>query len=346
MGHGKFLRTSMSMLMGLFILGSLLAACGSTGSGGGSTSTGSGGCSSPPKLAKKTHYKVGFSQQVNNAPWRIAETNSVLGEIKSHGDTPIFTDANNSDSKQVSDIQSIIAQHPDVLLISPLTENGEVSAIKQAAKACIPVILLDRDADHSQVMPGKDYVTFIGSDFVKQGQRVADWLIQDKKGTSNIIELQGTTGSSPAINRTNGFNNEIKSHPGMKIIAAQDANFDQATGLKVMQTLLQSHPNVDAVYAENDEMALGAIKALKAAGKQPGKDVTVVSIDGENAGLQAIIAGEEGTIVQSNPRMGPDAYKVIQNYANGQTIAPWIVITDNQYTAANAQQAYSQGLGF
>jgi galactofuranose transport system substrate-binding protein len=344
MGHGKFLRTGMSMLMGLFILGSLLAACG--GSGSGTTSTGSGGCSSPPKLVKKAHYKVGFSQQVNNAPWRIAETNSVLGAIKSHGDTAIFTDANNSDSKQVSDIQSIIAQHPDVLLISPLTESGEVSAIKQAAKACIPVILLDRDADHSQVTPGKDYVTFIGSDFVKEGQRVADWMIQDKNGSANIIELQGTTGSSPAINRTDGFNNEIKSHQNMKIIAAQDANFDQATALKVMQTLLQSHPTVNAVYAENDEMALGAIKALKAAGKLPGKDVTVASIDGENGGLQAIIAGEEGTVIQCNPRLGPDAYQVINDYANGKTIPSWVVVNDNQYTSTNAQQAYSQGLGF
>ena len=343
MNHRGFLRFSLPAMMGVLILGTLITACG-----GGSTASsgGSGSCSSPPPLTKKAHYRIGFSQEVNNAPWRIAETTSIEEEASKYGDTVIYTDAQNSDSKQVSDIQSIIAQHPDVILIAPLTEDGEVSAIKQAAAACIPVILVDRDADHSKVTPGKDYITFIGSDFIKQGQRVADWMITATKGTAKIIELQGTTGSSPAINRTKGFNDEIASHPGMQIIASQDANFDRATALKVMQTLLQSHPNVTAVYAENDEMALGAMDALKAAGKQPGKDVIVGSIDGENAALQAIMAGQEGVSVQSNPRMGPDAFQVINDYASGQTIPNWVVIQDNEYTESNASQAFASGLGF
>ena len=289
---------------------------------------------------------IGFSQEVNNSPWRIAETTSVEEQASAHGDTVIYTDAQNSDSKQVSDIQSIIAQHPDVILIAPLTEDGEVSAIQQARQACIPVILIDRDADHTKVTPGKDYVTFIGSDFIKQGQRVADWMINATHGNAKIIELQGTTGSSPAINRTKGFNDEIASHPGMQLIAQQDANFDRATGLKVMQALLQSHPNVTAVYAENDEMALGAIDALKAAGKTPGKDVIVGSIDGENGALQAILAGQEGVSVQSNPRMGPDAFQAIDDYASGKAIPTWVVINDNEYTKTNAAQAFASGLGF
>ena len=346
MGHSKFLRTSFSMLISVLFLGFALAACGATG--GSTASSSSGGCSSSGALTipKKDHYRIGFSQEVNNSPWRIAETTSIEEEASAHGDTVIFTDANNSDSKQVSDIQSIIAQKPDVLLIAPLTEDGEVSAIKQARAACIPVILVDRDANHASVTPGKDYITFIGSDFIKQGQRVADWMINATNGKANIIELQGTTGSSPAINRTKGFNDEIASHPGMKLIASQDANFDRATGLKVMQTLLQSHPDVNVVYAENDEMALGAMDALKAAGKTPGKDVIVGSIDGENGALQAIIAGQEGVSVQSNPRMGPDAFQVIQNVVSGQTVPAWVVIQDNEYTKANAAQSFAQGLGF
>lgn len=344
MNHRRFPRFSVPVMIGTVILGMLITACG----GGGTTTSGSGSssCSSPPQLPKKAHYRIGFSQEVNNAPWRIAETTSIEEEASKNGDTVIYTDAQNSDSKQVSDIQSIIAQHPDVILIAPLTEDGEVSAIKQASAACIPVILVDRDADHSKVTPGKDYITFIGSDFIKQGQRVADWMITATKGTAKIIELQGTTGSSPAINRTKGFNDEIASHSGMQLIAAQDANFDRATALKVMQTLLQSHPGVTAVYAENDEMALGAMDALKAAGKQPGKDVIVASIDGENAALQAIMAGQEGVSVQSNPRMGPDAFKVINDYASGKTIPNWVVIQDNEYTATNASQAFASGLGF
>lgn len=333
---------SLNLVALLFML--LLSACGGSSSGSGNTASAS--CSGLPPLPKKAHYKIGFSQEVNNAPWRIAETTSVEEEASKRGDTIIYTDAQNSDSKQVSDIQSLIAQKPDVLLISPLTEDGEVSAIKQAHQACIPVILLDRDADHTKVTPGKDYVTFIGSDFVKQGQRVADWMINATGGNAKIIELQGTTGASAAINRTTGFNNEVSTHSGMKIIAAQDANFDRATALKVMQTLLQAHPDVTAVYAENDEMALGAMDALRAAGKQPGKDVLIGSIDGENGALQAIIAGQEGVSVQSNPRMGPNAFQAIDYYANGQQIPTWVVLQDNEYTKDNASQEFASGAGF
>jgi galactofuranose transport system substrate-binding protein len=342
MKHKIFLKLGLLPFVALVAFGFILSGCGGS-STGASTST---SCTSLPTLPKKAHYRVGFSQEVDNAPWRIAETTSVQEAASTAGDTVIYTDAQNSDSKQVSDIESIIAQHPDVLLISPLTEDGEISAIQQARAACIPVFLLDRDADHAKVTPGKDYVSFLGSDFVKEGQRVADWMITATKGTANIIELQGTTGASAAIDRTKGFADEIASHPGMKIIAAQDANFDRATGLKVMQTLLQSHPNVNVVYAENDEMALGAIDALKAAGKVPGKDVLVGSMDGENGGLQAIMAGQEGVIVQCNPRLGPASFQAISDYANGKTLPTWIVSQDNEYTSANAAQAYNAGDGF
>jgi ribose transport system substrate-binding protein len=335
-------RLGMFMFLSL-VISSILVGCGSTSGPVVSTSA---NCAGLPPLPKKDHYRIGFSQEVDNAPWRIAETTSVQEAASAAGDTVSYTDAQNSDSKQVSDIQSIIAQHPDILLISPLTEDGEVSAIQQAHAACIPVILLDRDADHSKVTPGKDYISFIGSDFVKEGQRVADWMAQATKGNAKIIELQGTTGASAALNRTKGFNDEIAAQSGMKIIAAQDANFDRATALKVMQTLLQSHPDVTAVYAENDEMALGAMDALKAAGKTPGKDVLVASIDGENAALQAVVAGQEGIVIQCNPRLGSAAFQVINDYANGKTIPNWVVSQDNQYTSANAAQAYAAGDGF
>ncbi|MDQ2716031.1 MAG: substrate-binding domain-containing protein, partial [Chloroflexota bacterium] len=170
MKHILFSKVRVSLLLLMLVGGFILASCGGSSTGNnGSPANGTTGCSSPPKLVKKAHYKVGFSQEVTNSPWRVAETNSIKTEAAKRGDQVIVTDAQNSDSKQVSDIQSIIAQKPDVLLVAPLTEQGEVSAIKQAAAACIPVILVDRDADHTQVQPGKDYVTFIGSDFIQQG---------------------------------------------------------------------------------------------------------------------------------------------------------------------------------
>ena len=330
------------------LLAAMLAACGQApaSNGGGSASSSgssSGGnasssCSSPPKLAKKDHYKVGFSQNASNNPWRLAETASIKSEASKRGDQLVFADAANSGSKQVSDVENMVAQKVDVILLAPITETALIPAIKQARAACIPVILLDRDVDHNLAKPNADYVTFIGSDFVQQGKRVADWLIKQTNGNAKIIELEGTTGASPAINRKKGFDDEIKSQANMKILASQDGDFTRDTGRKVMQTLLQSHPDVTAVYAHNDEMAIGAIAALKAAGKQPGKDVIVCSIDGEKDGLNAIIAGEEGTVVQSSPFFGPVSFQTIDQYAAGTKLDDWIVVKDQQFTKDNAQQ--------
>jgi ribose transport system substrate-binding protein len=337
MKHNKTLRPGMSMLIGMLVC-VMLAACGAGGGGASAGGGGGGACSSPPKLAKKDHYKVGFSQNASNNPWRLAETASVKAEAEKRGDTLVYTDAANSGDKQVSDVQSMIAQKVDVILLAPITEKALVPAVLQAKAACIPVVLIDRDVDHTLAGPNKDYVTFIGSDFAQQGKRVADWLIQATGGKAKIIELEGTTGASPAILRKKGFDDEIKSQSGMQILASQDGDFNRDTGRKVMATLLQAHPDVTAVYAHNDEMAIGAIAALKAAGRHPGKDVIITSIDGEKDALNAIINGEEGTSVQSSPFFGPVSFDTIDQYAGGTKLPDWIVVKDMQFTKDNAQQ--------
>jgi ribose transport system substrate-binding protein len=180
------------------------------------------------------------------------------------------TDANNDQDKQIQDIKGLIAQKPDAIFIAPITEQlGNVVA--DAADADIPVFLLDRDVDHAVAEPGKDYVTVIVSDFVQQGRRAAWSMAQATGGTAKIIELEGTTGSSPAIDRKAGFHEAAAECPDMEIIVSQSADFTRADGQSVTETLLQSHPDATAVYAHNDEMALGAIAAIKAAGKVPGK---------------------------------------------------------------------------
>ena len=340
MKHINFPSLNMSALILIVLGGLLLTACGGSSSSAGSTGSTGGGsssCASPPKLTKATGLKVGFSQNISNSPWRLAENKSMTDGAKAAGDTIVMTDAGGQDSKQVSDIQSLISQKVDVLIIAPLTETGEVSAILAAKKACIPVFLVDRDADHSLAKPGQDYVTFVGSDFVKQAQLVADTLIQATNGKAKIIELEGTSGATPAILRKKGFDDTIKSHPDMQIVASQDANFDRDTARQKMQTLLQAHPNVNAVYCANDEECQGAIAALKAAGKVPGKDVLVGSIDGETAGLQSIIAGEQLVSVTSNPRLGALTFQAISDYAGGKSVATWVVQPDKTYTKDNAQ---------
>jgi ribose transport system substrate-binding protein len=324
-----------------------VATTDNTGSSGPITNTtgavdtpatsGGTGTGDLPKLAKKDKYKVGFSQTVSDNPWRLAETKSMQDEAAKRGWEIVVTDAGGSAAKQVQDVDSLIAQKVEAIFLAPQEEKPLVPAVMKAKAAGIPVILLDRNVDQAMAQGGKDYITFIGSDFVQEGQRVAEWLIKKTNGQAKIIELEGTTGSSPANDRKKGFDDAIKAQAGMQILASQTGQFNRDQGRQVMQTLLTAHPDVTAVYAHNDEMAIGAIAALEAAGKKPGTDVIVVSVDGEKDALQAIIDGKLGATCECNPRFGPKAFDTLVAYANGEQIPPKIVNPDNFYDASNAK---------
>jgi galactofuranose transport system substrate-binding protein len=301
------------------------------------TTGGATGGGELPKLAKKDKYKVGFAQTESNNPWRLAQTASMKDEAAKKGYELVYTDAAGSAAKQVSDVDSMIAQKVDAIFLAPREEKPLAAAVLKAKAAGIPVILLDRNVDETQAKGGRDYVCFIGSDFIKEGQRVADWLIKKTGGKAKIIELEGTTGSSPANDRKKGFDDGIKGQAGMQILASQTGNFARDEGRKVMETLLQAHPDVTAVYAHNDEMAIGAIAALEAAGKKPGQDVIVVSIDGEKDALQAIIDGKMGASCECNPRFGPKAFETLDKYASGEQIPPKIINPDNFFDETNAK---------
>ena len=296
------------------------------------------GAADLPTLAKKDHYKVGFAQTESNNPWRIAETKSMQDEAKACGWTLVYTDAASSAAKQVADVNSMIAQKVDMLFIAPREEKPLVPAVMAAKRNGIPVVLLDRNVDQNVAKAGRDYVTFIGSDFIDQGRRAAEWLVKATGGKAKIIELEGTTGSSPANDRKKGFDDVIAKNPGMQIVASQSGDFARDKGRQVMETLLQAHPDATAVYAHNDEMAMGAISALEAAGKTPGKDITLVSIDGTRDALQAIVDGKLGATVQSSPFFGPVACKTMKDYAAGEKIEPWVKVQDMFFDKSNAAQ--------
>ncbi len=291
-----------------------------------------------PKLPQKATYRVGFSQTESNNPWRLAETASMQAEAKRLGYTLVYTDAAGSTAKQVSDVRSMIAQKVDAIFLAPREDKPLAPVVREAAKAGIPVILLDRNIDPTLAKAGQDYVTFIGSDFIKEGQRVADFVAKNTKGKANIIELQGTTGASAATDRMKGFHDAIAKYPGLKIVASQDGDFARDKGRQVMETLLQAHPDVNVVYAHNDEMALGAVAALEAAGKKPGKDVMVVSIDGEREAVQAIVDGKINYIVECNPKFGPEAFKTLKAYAAGKKFGAKVINQDRDFTAQTAPQ--------
>ncbi len=287
-----------------------------------------------PKLAQKDTYKVGFAQTESNNPWRIAQTKSMQDEAAKLGYQLVYTDAAGSAAKQVADVNSMIAQGVDVIFLAPREEKPLIPAVMAAKKAGIPVILLDRNVDQSLAKAGEDYVTFIGSDFIDEGKRVAEWLMKNKPGGAKIIELEGTTGSSPANDRKKGFDEALTGD--YKVLASQSGDFARDKGRQVAEALLQAHPDADVVYAHNDEMAMGAIAALEAAGKTPGKDVWVLSIDGGKEAVQAVVDGKIAAVVECNPRFGPKAFETMARLAKGEQIEAWVKNIDKFYDPSNA----------
>ena len=290
-----------------------------------------------PPLAKKDTYKVGFAQTESNNPWRLAETKSMQDEAARLGYQLVYTDAAGSAAKQASDVNSMIAQGVDVIFLPPREDKPLVPVILAARDAGIPVFLIDRDVDHTMAKPGVDYVTFIGSDFIEEGKRIAEWLVKNANGKSKIIELEGTVGASPANDRKKGFDDAITAAGGFTILASQSGDFARDKGRQVAETLLQAHPDTDIIYAHNDEMAIGAIAALEAAGKTPGKDVLIISIDGEHDGVQAIVDGKIGAICGCSPLFGPKAFATMADYVAGKTIPPFIKNDDDFYDGTNAK---------
>jgi ABC-type sugar transport system substrate-binding protein len=296
----------------------------------------SGGGGAGPKQGGK--LLVGFSQMENNGPWRIAETKSMRDEAAKHADKYdlIVTDAQNQTAKQVSDVEDLVSRGVNAIFLAPREFEGLAPALQSAKEANIPVFLIDREAAGKA---GEDYVAFLGSNFVEQGKRAGEWLVKQTNGKAGIIELTGTAGASVARDRHDGFMQAIKDQPNMKILASQTGDFTRAEGQRVMENLIQAHgKNITVVYAHNDEMALGAIQALKAAGVQPGKDVLIVSVDGQKSALEAIMHGDMNVTVESNPRFGPLAFETLEKFLAGTKIPEKIILTDRFFDSSNAAQ--------
>lgn len=303
------------------------------------------GCARKPANSGNTqgtggNKVVGFAQMSNDNPWRIAETKSMRDEAAKRGYEIVVTDAQGQMSKQVSDVEDLIARRVDAIFLPPQQFEGIAPALSAAKAAKIPVFLLDREAVGT---PGQDYVTFIGSNFVEEGQRAGDWVVKNTNGKAGVVILEGTAGSSVARDRNQGFMDAIKNSPDIKILASQPADFVRANGQKVMENLIQAYgKDIKVVYAHNDEMALGAIQALKSAGMNPGKDVLVVSVDGQKSALEAIVAGDMNVTVECNPRFGPVAFDTFEKFSRGEQIPPKIINQDRFFDATNASQFVSE----
>lgn len=328
----------------------LLAVATACGGNGGNASNNAGGAKNEPTNAStnagdaknsggaKT-INLGFSQVGAESGWRSANTKSIQDSAKTAGFDLKFSDAQQKQENQIKAIRSFIQQKVDVIAFSPVVESGWDTVLKEAKDAGIPVILTDRAVDSKDTSL---YKTFIGSDFVEEGRKAGQWMIDKYKDTQediNIVELQGTTGSAPANDRKAGFQEIIASNPKLKIIASQTGDFTRAKGKEVMQAFLKAHKDIDVLYAHNDDMALGAIQAIEAAGLKPGQDIVIISVDAVKDGMQAAADGKINFIVECNPLLGPQLMEAVQAVVDGKEIEPRIVTKESTFTSEQAKEA-------
>ena len=279
---------------------------------------------------------VGFSQSEKEAnPFRIAETQSIKDEAEKVGVKKLLvTNAQSQLSKQISDIQDLVAQGAQALIVAPLNSTGLEPALAAAKEKGVPVITIDRKLTGAQ--PCSDYLTFIGSNFVEQGERAAAQMIEATGGSGKVATLLGSSGNNVTTDRNAGFLKGIEGSD-LEVVAEQTGNFNRQEGQAVTEQFLQSQPDLDAIYAHNDEMALGAVVALRSAGKEPGKDVKVISIDGTRNAVEQVVKGSINGVVESNPRFGPIAFATLSSFLSGDAIAPDLIISDKEYTPENAE---------
>ena len=324
MGKAITRRRAVAALSALLLVPGL-AACGNSDTRGGSTDDG--------KLT------LGFAQVGAESGWRTANTTSIKEAASAAGIELKFDDAQQKQENQIKAIRNFIQQKVDVIAFSPVVESGWDTVLKEVKDAGIPVILTDRRVDSADKSL---YKTFLGSDFVKEGRLSGEWLVEQSKakpGPVNIVELQGTTGSAPANDRKKGFAEAIAGSPNLKVIASQTGDFTRAGGKAVMEQFLKAHPKIDVLFAHNDDMGLGALEAITAAGKTPGKDITIITVDAVKDGMQALADGKFNFIAECSPLLGPQLMELAKKVDAGETVPERIETEETTFTTEQAKAA-------
>jgi len=308
----------------------LVAACGDSGGDGGNAGGGGGG---------SDKITMGFAQVGAESGWRTANTDSIKKSAEEAGIELKFSDAQQKQENQIKAIRSYIQQKVDVIAFSPVVETGWDPVLNEAKAAGIPVILTDRAVDSQDKTL---YKTFLGSDFVLEGKKAGEWLVKEyasQPGPVNIVELQGTTGSAPAIDRKQGFGEVIAADPKFKVVASQSGDFTRAKGREVMEAFLKAQKDIDVLYAHNDDMGLGAIEAITAAGKVPGKDIKVITVDAVKDGMQALADGKFNFIVECNPLLGPQLMDLAKKVVAGEEVPARVQTEETTFTQEQAKEA-------
>ena len=276
---------------------------------------------------------IGFSQCDSQQAWRWAETESVQKEAEIRGYELKYNDAQSVQANQIAAVRSFIAQGVDGILLAPQVMTGFGPVLQEAKEAGIPVVLLDRMVAEDDDM----FFTYIGSDFVWEAEEMAKIVAEETGGKANIAELQGTPGADPTIDRKKGFENVINNYPDMNIILSQTGDFNRTKGKEVMEAFLKAEgENIDVIYAHNDDMAIGAIQAVREYGLEPGKDIKIYSIDGIKDAFQAMVDGDLNAVVECTPLLGPQGFDAMEAAWNGETLPKWIKSEDGIFLQKDA----------
>ena len=266
---------------------------------------------------------IAFTQIGQESDWRTANTDSVIKAIEAEGWKLVYDDAQQKQENQVKALRNFISQGVDYILFTAVVSTGWEEVLKEVNEAEIPLVLMDRMPDN---MADIQYAAAFGGDFVEEGRRMALWTKNyvEKIGRSgeelNVVILEGTTGADAASGRQQGIMEILKDTPNLKVIASQSGNFTRAEGQPVMESFLKAHDKIDILLAHNDDMALGAIDAIKAAGKVPGKDIIIVGCDAPKTAFDAIIAGDMNATIECTPLYGPFVVDALKKLMAGEDL--------------------------
>ncbi|HEX5057389.1 MAG TPA: ABC transporter substrate-binding protein [Gammaproteobacteria bacterium] len=285
---------------------------------------------------------VGFSQVGSESGWRTMFSESTKAEAARRGIELKFSDAQQKQENQIKAIRSFIAQGVDAIIVAPVVETGWEPVLREAQREHIPVVIVDRNM---ALQDDSLYLTRIASDFVEEGRKAARWLMDKTSGNCAIVELQGTVGATAAIDRMKGFNEVIAGYPGARIIRSQTAEFTRAKGKEVMESFLKAEDprKICAVWAHNDEMAIGAALAIDEAGLKPGTDILLVSVDAIPDAFKAMMDGRLNATVELSPNMGGPAFDVIEQYLAGKRDFPKLIsVNGDLFTQETAAAEYEK----
>lgn len=290
----------------------------------------------PPQAGKTyTDLVVGYAQLGAESEWRVANTISIKETAEQLGVELRFLDAQQKQENQIEAIRKFIVQRVDVIGLSPIVETGWEEVFLEARAAGIPIILVDRRA----AVPEDLYVTYLGSDFLEEGRNAARVMADLVDGKARIVELVGTVGSAPANDRYAGFREILREHPGMVIVDSASGDFTRARGREVMAAFLKKHGSaITAVYAHNDDMALGAIQAIEEYGLRPGVDIKIVSVDAARGAFEAMIAGKLNATVECNPLLGQQFFELALKVVNGESVPKWVPSIETIFFPENAEE--------